>query len=201
MAWSIPNLGVDDNNKIFVSVKNESTVTMTVGHGVYWNYTVVAGGGSGSGYGVTFSPTAATNCINPGLLCGVVGRRDIIPGEYGEVQKFGQHDALACSGGASVDPFIDNVTLFASYTSWTASKFTNLILRPCHYVFGTQSTGMVANYGYFGLMAIPMAIASTAAHSLGALYPGGYAMPLGNVAATATYASAFTMKAFIHCLD
>lgn len=198
--WYIPQLGVDTAHKIFVSVKNEASVKMTVGHGVYWNYTVTDAGVGGTGYGVTFSPVAVTAAINPALLCGVVARRTINVGEYGFVQKYGEHPSVAISGGASAGPYIDNVTLFASYTTWTASKFTNLVLRPGNAVFDTQSSGGVANYGYFGIMAVPVAIASTAAHNVGALYPGGYCVPLGNVAATATYTSGATVKAFVRCL-
>lgn len=199
--WNIPQLGVDTSHKIFISVKNEATVKMTVGHGVYWNYTITDGGVSGSGYGVTFSPIASTNCINPARLCGVVGRRDINVGEYGEVQKFGEHPRVAISGGASAVPY---TSLVASVTNWTASKLTNLVLKPCLGAYTDANSGAVANYGYFGYMACLAQITTqvqTTASNVAYAWPGGYLVPLGNVAVTATYASGTTVKAFIHCLD
>lgn len=202
--WHVPQLGVDTSHKIFVSVKNASAVKMTVGHGVFWNYTITAGGYvTQGGYEVTFSPVASTNCCNPALLCGIVGRDSINVGEYGLVQKFGEHPKVAISGGASAAPY---TSLVASVTSWTASKITNLILKPCLGAFAAANSGAVANYGYFGYMACLSQVTTqvqTTASDVGYAWPGGYAIPLDNVAlgATATYTSGTTVKAFIHCLD
>jgi hypothetical protein len=202
--WNIPQLGVDTSHKIFVSVKNESTVTMTVGHGVYWNYSPTTGAAVGNGYGVTFSPIATTNGLNPALLCGVVGRDNIGPNEYGMVQKFGEHPAVWISAGASALPYISQV---ATISTWTAAQFTDLILRPCAGIFTAAGSGAVANAGYFGFVrCIPIITTqvATTASNIAHAWPGGYLVPIGNVATTitaATYTTGTTLKAFIHCLD
>lgn len=196
--WAIPTLGVDTTHKIFVSVKNAASVKMTVGHGVYWHYTVTNAGALGTGYEVTFSPVATTNAIQPALLCGVVGRRAINIGEYGFVQKYGQIDALAVTGGASAAPYVSQVV---SYSTHTANKFTNLVLRPANAAFTTP--GAVANYGYFGYMKCLSQVTTqvqTTASDVGFAWPGGYALPLGNVPTTATYTGGTTVKAFLKML-
>ena len=210
--YLIPQIGRDTTFKVMVSVKNaDSAASIQNGHAAFWYYSVTNGGVLyGSGYQVTHSPIASTNCANPALLCGVGAEAAGIPyNEYGWVQKYGQHDAVAISGGASGHCFFDNVTLFASYTTWTQSKFTNLILKPAVGAFATESSGAVVNYGYFGAMVLPSATLHVTATTeatvsidepLAALYPGGFCVPLGNVAATATYTSGTTVKAFVKCL-
>jgi hypothetical protein len=202
--WVIPSFGRDSEMNIYVSVRNvNSSANMLNGHGAFWYYSVTDGDVLyGDGYSVTHSPIATTNCANPALLCGVVAQTKIYYNEYGLVQKYGQHDAVAISGGASGHCFFDNVTLFASYTSWTQNKFTNMILKPASGAFATESSGAVANSGYFGAVLLPSATVAIATQEaldepLAGLYPGGYAIPLGNVAATATYTSGTTVKAFL----
>lgn len=213
--WVIPQFGKDSELNIYVSVRNVNpSVKMTNGHAAFWYYSVTDGGVLyGDGYSVTHSPIASTNCANPALLCGVVAQPLLYYSEYGLVQKYGQHDAVALSGGASGVPYISYV---GSVTSWTQSKFTNLVLKPCLGAFRTNSTGAVANYGYFGFMAPALnyfnvsssvggttaitATAETVTVSAYPNYPGGYCIPLGNVAATASSASGTTIKAFVRCL-
>jgi hypothetical protein len=198
-----PSLGRDTAFKVFVSVKNANpSAAIQNGHAAFWYYSVTDGGVLyGSGYQVTHSPIASTNCANPALLCGVGAEAaGIAYNEYGWVQKYGPHDAVAISGGASGHAFFDNVTLFASYTTWTQSKFTNIILKPCIGAFATESSGAVANYGYFGAMALLQEGVATGALFVQAMWPGGYVVPVGNVAATATYASGTTVKGFVKCM-
>jgi hypothetical protein len=74
-------------DRVFLSVKNASATTMTIGRGVVFDY---YNSTQQDGYNVTWRTTTH----HLGLLAGVVVHHGIQPGGYGLVQCFGHVDTI-----------------------------------------------------------------------------------------------------------
>ncbi len=202
MAFIFPRLGRDDENRIYLSVKNANTSVLSVGHAAYHNYLAgsVATANVAQEYAVTHCPTVATSQLNPGLFAGIVADNAINYGEYGKVQQYGEHSAVAISGADGSAPFTDVFT-----ATLTEAGFTNVILKPVA-AFG-NTTGAAAGAGYLAAMQLATSVAGTQTYASGdinqqiaGLWPGGYAIPLANPSGNVATDGNSTLKAFIKCL-
>lgn len=184
--------------QVFISVKNEFTSTMPVGHAVHWNFPIAAAGtGTGNGYGVTFA-TPQTGQPSGHLFAGIVASYEIPAGDHGVVQVYGYHPGVVVTGGGAGVATLFNTDFFAA-TNRTAASFTNAKLIPQNILGNT--VGGATNAGYMAV-AHRLGTLVTTTVSLAPLHGFPYAIPLGNLNGGATVAtnSSGSVKAFIKAL-
>lgn len=195
----------DSPEQVYVTVRNNDSTAMSVGHAVMWEFPIVASGtGTGDGYSVKYAVTTATQQANPGLFAGVIAGADIPSGQYGSCQVYGYHTGVYVTGGASGAPF---ESLFFSVTNRASASLTNRVLRPVAAFANT--TGAATNAGYLGVVSVATSIAGTQTYvstdvnqALVGLWPGGYVLALGNINGNVsiTHTSSGSVKAFIKAL-
>jgi hypothetical protein len=190
--------------RVYVTVKNSDSVTMSSGRGVIWYFPFVSSGSASvgyEGYAVTFANTTSstTYAPNPGLFAGVVAPLDIPSGEFGRVQVFGPVDSVVLHGNTSA-PFNG----WAGYTS--AAAVSRLFLQPYH-LFGWNT--VVTQPGVFGVLDA----GTTADTTLRPFLHGGYVVPYSDAYTSVSTDSSWILesggvgststawcKAFIRCL-
>jgi len=199
MAFMFATISRATAEKVFITVRNADSKTLSVGNVAHWYYVATTTGvaPTGDGFSVTHALTAANDQLNPAFAAGIVANTDIGADDYGEVQVYGTCPQVYISG-LSDAPFN---TLFNA-SSNTDSHFRLQILKPVN-AFG-NTTGAATNIGYMAPVAMASTIAiatnSSLEEPLGAFWPGGYAIPMSDLigAATAGTESSGSVIAFLN---
>jgi hypothetical protein len=187
----------DSPEQVFMTVRNNDSVAMSVGHAVMWEFPIVASGtGTGDGYSVKYGVTTAAVQNNAALFAGIVAGRDVPSGEYGSVQVYGYHTGVYVTG-YSTSPF---TSAFMAATNNNSTTLQPCILKPAACFGATQG------YQYLGQMAMTNAsvtnMGTVTIINWAPYCPGGYVIPLGNPNGNVSISSNSTgsVKAFIKCM-
>jgi len=201
MALQWPRISRAAAEKGFVTVRNANTSKLSVGHLAHWYYYASAATASGDGYSVTHAPTTATSQISPLLAAGCVANNSILYSQYGELQVYGEHSAVVVTGVNGAPPFTDVFTI----STVTQGVWDTLVLKPVN-AFG-NTTGAATNIGALAPIQMSTTIAGAQTYTstsinqqLCAYWPGGFAVPLANPAATIATNASGTLKAFLYFL-
>jgi len=126
-------------DRVFLSVKNASATTMTIGRGVVFDYYSTSTGQDG--YNATWRANETSNHL--GMLAGIVVHHNIQPGKYGLVQAYGHVDSIYISSSNTA-----NTTLLTGYDATS---------------IGTQILSLITGtLGYFS----PVAMAYTSSFTV-----------------------------------
>jgi hypothetical protein len=194
MAFMFPRISRATAEKVFIIVRNSDSNALHSGDAAFWYMSVTDGAfGTYDGYSVTHGITVAANQYNAAHCAGVVAESTVYQNEYGQVQVYGRHDAVKISNNNTA-PFSGALL---TVTDNAISLFTNYVLRP---LAGFGVVTGATNHGYFAPMALASTITTQAALDVRPYWPGGVCMPIENLAATLTYTSTGTIKAFVNFL-
>lgn len=183
MAFMFATISRATAEKVFITVRNADSKTLSIGNVAHWYYVATTEGvaPTGDGYSVTHALTTANNQLNPAFAAGIVANTDIGADDYGELQVYGTCAQVSVAGVDGATPFVD---LFTANSN-TDSHLRLHVLKPVN-AFG-NTTGAVTNIGYMAPIALASTIAGTQTYvstdvntAMGATWPGGYAIPLSN---------------------
>jgi hypothetical protein len=208
MAWKFARIGRAEARRAFLVVRNAASENMSTGRAAFWYWSCNAATGyTFDGYSVTYNSVTATLQLPLGMFVGPVANRDIPIGEYGEVQLYGPHlDGLVFSGVSEVTASGFLSEFFMTNITYSVADLATVLLRPLAAApYGIATAGI--SQGVFGVMSqvatsswTNFATVTKFTIPFATLLPGGYAIPLANPAATATYASTLRLPAFVRCL-
>lgn len=194
MAFMFATISRATAEKVFITVRNADSKALSVGNVAHWYYVATTEGvaPTGDGYSVTHALTAANGQLNPAFAAGIVANTDIGADDYGELQVYGTCAQVSIAGVNGAAPFVD---LFTASTN-TDSHLRLHVLKPVN-AFG-NTTGAVTNHGYMAPVAMVSAVGTNVAATLGAYWPGGYAIPMSNATAAITTQGTGSVIAFLN---